>query len=103
LHLIRLLAEFSVAADAPGCVELTTFHQPERNRYLVSLVNFQKEMPNIPITGIKVRLQVNQRINRLAMLPNEESWPYEAAGGWVTFELPTLETLGMFAVDYEPA
>ena len=63
LRLLRSLGTaFTLEADAPAVVEATLFHQPERARYVVSLVNFQKDLPNIPVDGIRLRLRVAQRI-----------------------------------------
>ena len=40
---------------------MTVFHQPDRHRYLLSLVNFQKDLPNIPVEGIDVRDAAGER------------------------------------------
>lgn len=102
LNLIRLLAEpFSFAADAPKSVEVTLFHQPEQRRFIVNLINFQKELPNIPVDGIKVRVRLDSRTPRqLLLLPEEKSMPYAVENGYLAFTAPRLETFAMFALDY---
>ena len=80
---------------------MTTFQQTDRQRYLISLVNFQKDLPNIPVQGVRVRLRLGERrATRLLLLPEQEDWPYEAIQGGVEFVAPTLETLAMFALEY---
>ena len=67
VNLLRLLAgPFSFEADAPKAVEVTAFYQADKGRFLVSLVNFQKELRNIPASGIKVRIRLDGRSPRAA-------------------------------------
>jgi len=105
LNLLRLLGgNWSFAADAPKSVEMTLFHQEDGQRDLISLVNFQKELPNIPVDGIRVRVRLDGRTpKRLVVLPKEKEWTYALEDGYLTFTAPRLETLLMFAVEYEPA
>ena len=92
---------FTVEADAPKAVEVTTFHQPDRRRYLIGLVNFQKELPNIPVSDIRVRLRLGGRSTKgVYLLPEGKDWPYQVVENQIEFVVPTLETLHMFAVDY---
>src|SRR5262249_1715618 len=66
----RLHDRYCFEADAPASVEMTLFHQPERNRYRLSLVNFQKDLPNIPVTNIPVRLRLPKRVVRIVQIPS---------------------------------
>ena len=102
IRLIRLLAPpFTLEADAPRAVEITLFHQPERKRYLVNLLNFQKELPNIPVEGIRIRLRLDgKRPTRALLLPDERPLPFAVAGDRLTLTAPRLETFAMLAVDY---
>ena len=101
LQIINLLGgSFSVISNAPKSVEITTFYQPERNRYVISLVNFQKELPNIPIDGIWVRLHTDEGDpSRLVLLPSQQTIPFEQSEDGLTFRCPRLETLLMFAIE----
>ena len=97
-----LAAPFSFEADAPKAVEVAAFHQKEKGRFLVSLANFQQELPNIPVEGVRVRLRLGgRRARRLLNLPAETELPFEQRGDSVEFVAPRLETLAMFAVDYD--
>jgi hypothetical protein len=101
-NLIRRLARrpFSWQAVAPKAVEITLFRQPERQRWLVSLVNFQPELPNIPVEGIVVRLRLDgQTPRRLLALPEEREVPYTIVEGAVQFVAARLETLAMYALE----
>ncbi|MFO0892348.1 MAG: alpha-amylase family protein [Isosphaeraceae bacterium] len=91
-------AGFTFEADAPSAVELTLFHQPERHRYRLSLVNFQKDLPNIPIERIPVRLRLPQKVHRVVSLPDGRAIPFTGDGRLIRFDVPRLETLAMFGV-----
>jgi hypothetical protein len=97
----RLHGEFSFEADAPSAVELTLFHQPERRRYRLSLVNFQKDLPNIPVTDTVVRLRLKERVTRVVELPEGRPVEHTESDGIVRFTVGRLETLAMFAVIVE--
>ena len=103
INLIRLLVEsFSFEADAPKPVEVTLFHQEDKRRFIVNLVNFQKELPNIPVEGIRVRIRLEDKNPReLLLLPEEKVLDYEMRDGFLEFVAPRLETFAMFALDYE--
>jgi hypothetical protein len=97
----RLEDRFTFEADAPSAVELTLFHQPERHRYRLSLVNFQKDLPNIPVADIPVRLRLSGKVVRVVQLPGDRPVPHTEAEGAVRFTVPRLETLAMVAVVVE--
>ena len=102
INLIRLQSErFSFEADAPKSVEVTVFRQTDRRRLVISLVNFQEDLPNIPVGGTRVRVRLDGREpERLLLLPEEGEWPFQLHGDYVEFTAPRLETFQMFALDH---
>jgi hypothetical protein len=94
----RLNDRLCFEADAPAAVELTLFHQPDRHRYRLSLVNFQKDLPNIPVTDIPVRLRLPEQVVQVVELPGGRRIEHADADGVVRFVVPRLETLAMFGV-----
>ena len=103
ISLIRLISEpFTFEADAPKAVEITLRYQEDKQRFIISLINFQKELPNIPVDGIKVRIRLDSRTpKRLLVLPEEKELTHEIKDGYLQFIAPRLETLCMFALDCE--
>lgn len=93
---------FSFESDAPGCVEITQFHKPEENRYLINLVNFQSEIgiPNIPVYNISLRVRIKGEALRVTMLPDEKPIAFKQDGEDVNISIPKLETFLMLALDY---
>jgi Hypothetical glycosyl hydrolase 6/Beta-galactosidase trimerisation domain len=94
----RLQDRFTFEADAPASVELTLFYQPERHRYRLTLVNFEKELPNIPVTDVAVRLRLKEQVAGITELPTNRKVAYQESQGVVRFTVSRLETLAMFAV-----
>jgi hypothetical protein len=94
----RLSRKFSFEAEAPAAVELTLFHQPEQHRYRLCLVNFQKDLPNIPVENILIRLSLPGKVHRIVQLPGGQAVAHTPDETSVAFTVPRLETLAMFAV-----
>jgi hypothetical protein len=105
INLIRLLCpRYSLEADAPKSVEVTAFLQAEDSRVVISLLNFQKETPNIPVEGVVVRLRLDEgNPDRLVILPDDDAREYFLEDGYVRFTCPRLETFLMFALYYKGA
>jgi hypothetical protein len=100
-RLVRSIAPkpFGLESDAPAAVEITRFEQP--GRLIVCLLNFQKDLPNIPVHDIKVRVRTDGRqARRVSLLPAGKEVPFTARAGRIEFTVPELETFHMLAVDF---
>jgi hypothetical protein len=103
-QMVRELASrpFSLEADAPGSVEVTLFHQPDKKRFIVNVVNEQEQLPPIPVSGVTVRVRTNERkAVRVALLPDEEPLPFATKGEYVEVTVPELNVFHMLMVVYE--
>jgi len=76
------------------------FHQPDRRRYVLSLVSFQHELPNVPADGIEVRLRLPQRVHSASAIPSGRALRLRREGDRVVFIAPRLETLLILAADH---
>ncbi len=95
-HLNRV---YHFEVDAPACVEATLFHQPERSRYVFALVNFQEELPNIPVQDAKVRLRLPVAARAVRALPDGKTLAFRTEGETLTFTFPRLETLALVTIE----
>jgi hypothetical protein len=67
---------------------------------LLSLVNFQKDLPNSPVEGIHIRMRPSgEKVHRVAHLPDNKAVEHEHRDGVVSFRAERLETLGMYALE----
>ncbi|MBM3999279.1 MAG: hypothetical protein FJ297_07030 [Planctomycetes bacterium] len=89
-----------VEISAPSCVEGTLFHQPDRKRYVLSLVNFQKDLPNIPIDGIEARVRLGETITAVTSIPDGRILRMARKSDETVFGLPRLGTLAVYALEY---
>jgi hypothetical protein len=102
LRLLRRLNDrFAFEIDTHPAVEATLFHQPSRSRYLLSLVNFQKDLPNLPVDDIRVTLRLPASVRRIKLLPQGQTLPHHCAGDAVTFTVPRVTSLAMVAIETE--
>jgi hypothetical protein len=102
LRFVRRLAPrpHPFEAEAPRCVELLLYDQPEKRRYLLNVVNIQGELPNVPVDGIKVRIAAVGGAKRVISLPGEEPIIFSRRDGWVELTVPRVQTFAMVALDY---
>ncbi|MGC8971351.1 MAG: hypothetical protein ACP5K2_04020, partial [bacterium] len=103
IRLIKSLIKegFSFEVDAPKSVEVTMFYQEENRRYIVNLLNFQQELPNIPVSDIKLRIKTEDKtFSRVVILPEEVSLNFESREGYLEVEIPRLDTFLMLGIYY---
>jgi hypothetical protein len=103
-NMIRTLAStpFSFEADAPPAVEVTVFHQPNRKRYLVNVVNEQELLPPIPVFDISIRVRTDgKRATRAALLPAETPLALTVKGDYAEVVVPELDIFQMLLLEYE--
>jgi len=103
INLIKLISNrsFFFEADAPKSVEVTLFHQEDKKRYLIDLLNYQAELPNIPVSGIKIRIRLdNKKPQRLILLPEGKKLDFKIEGNYIEFIAPKLETFLMICLEY---
>ncbi len=99
LRLLKSLVKegFSFEAKAPKSVEITMFKRDEG--YIVNLLNFQPELPNIPITGIKLRIKIgNKPISKVFILPSGTPLPFEIENNYIKVEIPRVDTFLMLGI-----
>jgi hypothetical protein len=89
----RLCVRPAFEVTAHPAVEVTLFHQPDCSRYVLSLVNFQHDLPNVPWERIPVTVRVPGRIRRIEVLPTGRRLSFRASASGVGFLIPRLETL----------
>jgi len=102
-----LFEEFSPSAfvldtNAPPCVEITVNRSTTKNAYLIGFVNYQKELPNVPVRDITVTLHLPGVSTPKACTRISAGMPADMTVGDGTLELgvPCLETLEIIEVEF---
>ena len=84
-------------------VWVTAFDQPEHQRTLISFLNYQDALPVLPISEVPflVRPPLGKNIQRISLLPSEETIPIVHAGdGAVNGILHNLHLFHMISVEW---
>ncbi len=103
-NLIRLLSAkpFFFTADAPKPVEITMFDQPDNKRSIINAVNYQRELPNLPVRNIRLKIRLDGRKPRkLSVLPDGSELEFAVCEDQVEVVLPELNTFMMLELSYE--
>jgi len=103
-HLLKtnLAGPNQFEADTDPSVEVTLFHQKDKRRLLVGLLNMQEKVPSISVPAT-VRVQVPDagRAKRVLRLPEMKEVDFTKAGPYVQFHVPAFDVLAMALVEYE--
>jgi hypothetical protein len=98
--LLKLAGGSSVATNAPRVVEVTVFSQPEKKRLIVSLVNFPRELPPVPVHDVSVTVRTSgARARSVSVVPTDAALSFTTGKDSVTFTVPLLETFAMASVE----
>ncbi|HUU58763.1 MAG TPA: alpha-amylase family protein, partial [Phycisphaerae bacterium] len=100
----RLLdAPTTYEADAHPAVWMNALHQPENRRYVVGFLNYQSELPAVPIASVPFTLRPpeGKSFARLVRLPEETPVDFTAGpDGALRAQVENLEVFRMLAAEY---
>ncbi len=103
MHLLRRLlpAPYHFEADTHRAVEMTLFHQADKQRMLASLLNAPVQTPTIPV-GATVRILIpdGRKATRVVLLPEQKTVAFEKVGPYIQFTVPPFKILAMAFVEY---
>ena len=92
----------ALETNAPPCVEITVHRSTTGNAYLVGLVNYQKELPNVPVRDIAMTLRLPgvKKPTACTRVSDGKRLEVKSKGGALMLEVPWLETLEMIEVTF---
>ncbi len=93
---------YQFEVDTHPAVEMTLFHQPEKHRMLVGLLNAQAQTPQIPVPAtVRVHLPAGRQARRIRFLPEQKEMPFEKEGPYVRFNVLPFKVVAMALVEYD--
>jgi len=102
-----LFSEFSPSSiveetNAPACVEITLLKSSKSKAYLAGFVNFQLEMPNVPVKDLYalIRLPGGAKPKSCVRVSDGKSVGVKTEGGAIRLEIPSLETIELFEIGF---
>jgi hypothetical protein len=98
----RLLpGPYAFEADTHPTVEMTLFHQPEKNRLLAGLLTMQQQVPPFPASArVRVRVPEGKKVARVLHIPERAPLKFDVAGPYVQFDLEPFTELSMAVLEY---
>lgn len=93
-------SDLDVGCTAPSCVELTVLKATTGNCYLLCFVNYQDELPNVPVRGLTATIKLPGAVvpTSCRAVSNGDAIACRVKDGRLTVELPGLDTLEMIEV-----
>ena len=91
-----------ISTNVPPCVEITILKSSIKNVYLVCFVNYQRELPNIPVRDLTTRIKFpfRSQLASIWRVSDNTTVVIEKDDDEITLEVPYLDTLEMFALEY---
>ena len=82
---------------------MTVFHEPERRRFRVCFLNYQKQLPAVPIAEVPfhLRLPRGRKPTRVTVLPDGAALKFTHRGGVLRAAAKNLSVFAMVGVEYE--
>jgi hypothetical protein len=92
---------FKFEADTDPSVEVTLFHQEDRHRLLLGMLNLQPQVPVIPVAAtIRVLVPSAGKVRKVSLLPEQKTVKFSHSGSYVSFNVPEFTLVRMALVDY---
>lgn len=93
---------FVLDTNAPPCVEITVSRSTTADAYLVSFVNYQKELPNVPVRDITAALRLPgvSAPTACTRVSDGMRMDVELEDGSLVLRVPFLDTIEMVEVEF---
>jgi hypothetical protein len=91
-----------VGTNAPECVEITLLRSTTENAYIAGFVNYQKELPNVPVRDVHalIRLPGGVTPKSCASVSDGRKIDVKIEKGALRIEVPCLDTIEMIEIFY---
>ena len=96
-----MISEKLIETNAPKPIEITLHKQTDDHRYQLSMVNFQCQVPNVPVYETEVSVAIPEKITEVRLLPEQIPLAFRCENGRVIFTVPCVDTLAMILLNYE--
>jgi len=96
-------APLSLSVQAHPAVWVTAFHQPNHDRIILSFLNYQQQLPPVPLTDVHFQLRAiaGKRFSQLRLLPEENDLCFQLhADGTLNATMAKLTDFRMLAAIY---
>lgn len=90
-----------VNANYPACVEVTLLKSTVSDKYLLCFVNYQNELPNIPVCNVQVTIKLPSKPNPKVCqcISGYKGLEVKTDHKGITIDLPYLDTIEMVEIE----
>jgi hypothetical protein len=97
----RLSPPYKFEAETDRAVEVTLFHQKDRHRLLVGMLNLQEQVPTIPVSvTMRVQVPAGHQAHKVSLLPEQKEIAFSTDGPYISFQVPAFKLVRMAWVEY---
>jgi hypothetical protein len=90
---------YKFEADTDSEVEVTLFHQEDRHRLLVGMLNLQVSTALVPAT-LRIQVPAGRGARSVSLLPEQKDLSFSRTGSYISFQVPPFNLVSMAVVDY---
>jgi len=90
---------YKFEADTDSEVEVTLFHQEDRHRLLVGMLNLQVSTALVPAT-LRIQVPAGRGARSVSLLPEQKDLSFSRTGSYISFQVPSFNLVSMAVVDY---
>ena len=88
----RYLPQFVAASrNLPGSAELTLLAGKDPGEHLLCLVNYQDELPPVPLHGVKITLRLPFTVRQVVRVADDTLVPFAQTPDGFTLDIPVVE------------
>ncbi|MFH1904988.1 MAG: alpha-amylase family protein [bacterium] len=93
-------SDIIIFSNAPSCVEVTMLKSNSEKAYILCVVNFQNELPNIPVHNLEVVFcpPEPKKLGSIKRVSDGSDVAFEEDNGNILIRLEELETVEMFEI-----
>ncbi len=98
----RLLpGPYCFEVDTHPSVEMTLFHQVDKQRMLAGLLTMQQQLPPFPANAtVRVQPPMGKKVTAVLHLPERKPVEFKTVGAYVQFDLEPFDALSMALIEY---
>ncbi len=94
-------SELVLETNAPKCVEISVLKSSKENAFLVSFVNYQHELPNVPVKELYAKVKLPGGAPKSCVRASDgKAVEAKLEDGALKLSVPSLETIEMFEIKY---
>jgi hypothetical protein len=94
----HIATAYRVETNAPACVEITVLKSTQSDRWIIALINYQDELPNIPLHDLKISITLPGIEIKEVRLCTGAPVKTQIDGNKVSISLPVLGNAEFFEV-----